>query len=206
MIDSLFIKVFLIIVVLIFLIGLIIPFIVLKRRGIDAHGIHEGGSTLTRLTPVSIMIWLLYVIFYIIFGNSIIILWSFAIFMFDIIIITGMILIVISLIFNALAMIGLGMNFRLEIPKEETELIMKGIYRLMRNPVVFALYLMLIGSFLIIPNIILMFIVIVNIITFESKIRDEEKFLSKRFEKKYETYRNKVGRYLPFKLKKVKKE
>ena len=76
----------------------------------------------------------------------------------------------------------------------------------MRNPVVFALYLMLIGSFLIIPNIILMFIVIVNIITFESKIRDEEKFLSKRFEKKYETYRNKVGRYLPFKLKKVKKE
>ena len=100
--------------------------------------------------------------------------------------------------------IALGINFRIELPKEDTTLITTGIYRLMRNPIVMGVYLLIFGSFLIIPTIISLIFLIANIITFDSKVRDEEKFLAKRFGEDLNIYIKKVGRYLPFSMRKNK--
>lgn len=116
-------------------------------------------------------------------------------------VITGMISILIGFLFEILGIIALGINFRIELPTDETELITHGIYRTMRNPIVFGIYLLVIGSFLIIPTIIVLLICIFNIFTFNSKAIDEEKFLLRRFGEEYKNYTNIVGRYLPFKIK-----
>ena len=74
----------------------------------------------------------------------------------------------------------------------------------MRNPIVIGVYLLVFGSFLIIPTMISLIFLIANIITFNSKVRNEERFLAIRFGEEFEKYSKKVGRYTPFSLRKNK--
>lgn len=200
MIEPLFIKIFLITVLILFLLGVLVPMVAVRRKGMNPHGTHEGSSLLTRITSVSILIWLIYIILYIIFDDYIRNLWSFVFLSYDIYVIIGMIVTIISFIIEALGIKTLGINFRIELPLEETELITSGIYRFMRHPIVLGIFVLFIGNFLIIPNLFTLIITIFNIITFNSKVRDEEKFLSTRFGDIFEDYRLKVGRYLPFRI------
>ena len=50
MIELIFIKFLLIAVIILFLIGIGIPMVTIKKKGKDPHGTHEGASLLTRLT------------------------------------------------------------------------------------------------------------------------------------------------------------
>lgn len=201
-IELLFIKLYLIIVIITFLIGTIFPLILIQKKGLDPHGTHEGCSALSRLTPISITIWLLFVILYIFFDDNIKKIWSFDLLISDTFIIIGMIVTILGFIIEVVSIKALGLNYRIDIPKEKIELVTSGIYRHMRNPIYFGLYLLLIGIFLIIPNVISLIILIANIFTFNSKARDEERFLSTRFGEIYEEYKNRVRRYLPFKKRK----
>ena len=204
MLDSLILQWFFIFVIIIYIIGFIIPLVLLKKKGINPHGTHEGTSIIARLSSVSIIDWLAYIILYIIFGDPIRHFWAYSFLISDGIIISGIILTISGVIIDGLGTYFLGINFRIEIPEEQTELITNGIYRLMRNPIVFGLYLIVLGSFFIIPTMISLSLLIIIIITFNSKARDEERFLSKRFGEKYERYKKKVGRYLPFTIKKCR--
>ena len=169
----------------------------MKKSGKNPHGTHEGSSLLTRFSSVSIFLWLGLIILYIFLDKLIESAWRIEFLSNDIIIITGMIIISIGFLFDLLGTIALGKNFRIELPTEETELITSGIYRLMRNPIILGIFFLVIGSFLIIPIVIVLFISIFNLFTFNSKAIDEEKFLLQRFGEEYKNYSNKVGRYLP---------
>ena len=204
MISLSIIKIFFITVILFFLIGLFVPIILIKKKGSDPHGTHEGTSLLTRLTPYTIFAWLTYIIIFIV-NHTIV---NFLIFDFlssDVFIFIGMVIISLGLLLDLLGTVALGLNFRIELPKEEISLITTGIYRLMRNPVVIGVYLLLFGSFFIIPTIISLIFLVANILTFDSKVRDEEKFLGRRFGEKYKKYSTQVGRYLPFSIIKNKR-
>lgn len=199
-IGTLFIKYFFIICIILFLIGFFWPLIVVKKSGKDPHGTHEGSLLLTRLSSVSIFLWLGFIIVYVFFNRLVENLWLLYFLYNDISIIIGMILISIGFLFEILGIIALGLNFRIELPTDDTELITSGIYRIMRNPIVFGIFLLVIGSFLIVPTIIVLLICIFNILTFNSKAIDEEKFLLRRFGEDYKNYMNEVGRYLPFRI------
>ncbi|MFX1364111.1 MAG: methyltransferase family protein [Promethearchaeota archaeon] len=185
---------------MLFIIGFIWPLIVVKKSGSNPHGTHEGSAILTQFSSVSIFLWLVLIILYIFFNNLIETFWHLNFLSNDMIIITGMILISFGFLLEILGIVALGINFRIELPIDETELITTGIYRIMRNPIVFGVFLLVFGSFLIIPTIIVLLIAIFNIITFNSKAIDEEKFLLQRFGDDYKNYKNRVGRYLPFKI------
>ncbi len=202
MIESIIIKVFYIIVITLFLIGLFVPMVIIKKKGKDPHGTHENASLLTRLTSFTIFSWLLYIIAYIIVDVAMSRFLAIDVLSSNLVIIIGFIIVSFGLLLDGWGTFALGTNFRIELPKEEISLITTGIYRLMRNPIVMGVYLLLLGSFLIIPTVISLIFLIANVITFDSKIRDEEKFLSRRFGDKYKEYRLKVGRYLPFSYKK----
>ncbi len=202
MIELLYRKIFLLLVLILFSIGLMIPMIIIRRKGKDPHGTHMGYSILARLSSLTIFIWIINIGLFIFFYNLIELIWRFTFLSGDLFIIIGMISVAIGTIVEILGMYSLGINFRIELPKEETELITSGIYRVMRNPIAFGLYLIIIGTFLLIPNVLTLIITIANIIVFDAKVRDEEKFLLARFEKSYEDYQKKVGRYFPFSLKK----
>lgn len=204
MIEPIIIKIFFIIVVVLFLIGMMAPIFAIKKKGNDPHGTHEGASLLTRLTPLTIFTWLTYIIVFMINDVAILRFLAFEVLISDFFIVIGIIIIVLGLILDGWGTAALGTNFRIELPKEETTLITTGIYSLMRNPIVMGVYLLLLGSFLIIPTIISLIFLITNILTFDSKVRDEEKFLAKQFGEKYEKYKTRVGRYLPFNILKNK--
>ena len=171
-----------------------------KKKGKDPHGTHEGASLLTRLTPYTIFTWLTYIILFIVDGNTILNFLVFKLLISDVFIFIGILIISLGLLIDLWGTIALGTNFRIELPKEEISLITTGIYRLMRNPIVMGVYLLLTGSFLLIPTIISLIFLIANILTFDSKVRDEEKFLDKQFGEKYKNYSTHVGRYLPFSI------
>ena len=205
MIKPIIIKIFFIIVIIFFLIGLFTPMVIIKKKGKDPHGTHEGSSLLTRLTPITIFTWLMFIIVFIINDVAILRFLEIEVLISDFFIILGIIIISLGLILDGWGTIALGTNFRIELPKEEISLITTGIYKLMRNPIVMGVYLLLFGSFLIIPTVISLIFLIANILTFDTKIRDEEKFLTKRFGEEYKKYGRKVGRYLPFSIKGIKK-
>ena len=202
MITSIIIKLFYIIIIILFLIGLFVPMIIIKKKGNDPHGTHESASLLTRLTSFTIFSWLLYIIAYIVMDVAISRFLAIDVLSSNVIIIIGFIIVSFGLLLDGWGTIALGSNFRIELPKEEISLTTTGIYGLMRNPIVMGVYLLLLGSFLIIPTVISLIFLITNVITFDSKIRDEEKFLSRQFGDTYKEYKIKVGRYLPFKLSK----
>ncbi|MFX1313536.1 MAG: methyltransferase family protein [Promethearchaeota archaeon] len=198
--ESLYIKYFFIISIILFLVGFFWPLIIIKKSGKNPHGTHEGASILTRFSSVSIFLWLGLIICYIFFNY---ILESFLRIEFlsnDILVLIGMITISIGFIFEIVGIKALGINFRIELPTDDIELITSGIYGVMRNPIVFGIFLLIIGSFLIIPTVIILIICIFNIITFNSKVIDEEKYLLNKFGEVYRNYKNSVGRYLPFRI------
>jgi len=205
MIKPIIIKIFFITVIIFFLIGLFVPMVIIKKKGKDPHGTHEGASLLTRLTPYTIFTWLTYIILFVIDGKTILNFLVFEFLISDVFIFIGIIIISLGLLLDLLGTAALGLNFRIELPKEEISLITTGIYRLIRNPIVIGVYLLVTGSFLIIPTLISLIFLIANIITFHSKVCDEEKFLSKRFGEKFKRYCKKVGRYLPFSIIKNKR-
>ncbi|EMR74144.1 hypothetical protein MCGE09_00172 [Thaumarchaeota archaeon SCGC AB-539-E09] len=94
-------------------------------------------------------------------------------------------------------MLTLGDNFRISFPEEGTQLITHGIYDVMRNLIVLSIFLMMAGTFLLIPYLLSLFNLIVNIIGFDAKVTDEERFLAKRFGDKWIEYTRKTGKYLP---------
>ena len=200
--ESIYIKTFFIISIILFLVGFFWPLIIVKKSGKDPHGTHEGASILTRLSSVSIFLWLGFIIFFLFFNKILESLWRFDFISNDCLVLIGMITIAIGFIFEVLGILALGINFRIELPTDETELITSGIYRIMRNPIVFGIFVLVIGTFFIIPTAITLLIGIFNIITFNSKAIDEERYLLSKFGKKYRDYRNSVGRYLPFRISK----
>ncbi|MFX1574985.1 MAG: methyltransferase family protein [Promethearchaeota archaeon] len=200
MIESLHIKIFFIISILLFLVGFFWPLILVKKSGKNPHGTHEGASILTRLSSVSIFLWLGFIILYLFLNNTLESFLQFDFLANDIIVLIGMVIVSIGFLFEILGIKALGINFRIELPTDETELITSGIYRQMRNPIVFGIFLLVIGSFLIIPTGITLIITIFNIITFNSKAITEEKYLLSKFGEAYRKYKNSVGRYLPFRI------
>lgn len=185
---------------ILFIIGLVAPIIIVHRKGKDPHGTSDGYSILARLSIITIIIWLFYIILYLFSNEANSLIWTFPFLNIDLLIVIGMLIIAIGFFVEYFGIKKLGINFRVEFPKEKTELIISGIYRLIRNPIALGVYFLLIGSFLIIPNIYTLIISIINIIAFDRKVRDEEKFLLERFEQTYEEYKKKVGRYLPFRI------
>jgi len=200
--DTIIIRLFLIVTLVLFLLGLIIPILIIKKNGNDPRGSTNGSSFLTKLTSISSIAWLIYIIFYLTLENYIFNFWAIEVLKCDFCIIVGIIIICMSFVIEFLGLKELGINFRIGFPKEETKLITSGIYQIMRNPIVFGIYLLLFGSFLVLPTLISIILFFANLITFNSKVIDEEEFLLIGFGEKYEEYKLKVGRYFPLKIKK----
>ena len=206
MISTLVIRVFFLISLIVYLIGFISPLIIVKRSGKAPHGNNEGASILTKLSSISIVVWFLYIILFTLIGEPI---RSFLLITFlnkDYMILMGMVLVAFSFVLEGLGTYRLRENFRIELPKDETELVTAGIYQVTRNPIVLEVFLLLTGSFFMLPTIISLMLNIINILTFHSKVKDEEKFLVNRFGSEYKEYKRKVGRYLsaPWKKRGIK--
>lgn len=183
-----------------YLIGFVLPLVVLKRRGIDVKGTMEGVTGWTPFAKVMTlvsMLWVPMVILYAIDAESIV--WFLRVSFLDngSAKVTGVAMAGTGLAVLLLGMAGLGANFRVVLPRRKTELVTNGVYHYVRNPLVLSLHMLVLGMFLMIPNLLMLAAFICSIFQYEAKIREEERFLLQMHGEAYKKYKKDTGKYLP---------
>lgn len=191
------VQIFLLVFLLSYISVLLVSTINVKRQGINARGVDDYYSIKAKIGSLSIFLWVIIVVLYVISQESM----DFWI-RIDLIdnafsFMVGMILCIVGGGIGMLGILTLGINFRISFPEEDTQLITHGIYSKMRNPIVCSIFLMMLGTFLLIPNLLSFFNLIVNVVGFDAKATDEEKFLAERFGEEWLEYTRKTGKYLP---------
>lgn len=111
----------------------------------------------------------------------------------------GLIITFIGLVFFVSSMVTMRNSWRVGIDKRtKTQLITNGLYKHSRNPAFVGFDLMFIGLFLTFPNIVTLFICLINIISIHNLILQEEKHLENMLQEDYLFYRDNTPRYLIF--------
>ncbi|MBI2608048.1 MAG: isoprenylcysteine carboxylmethyltransferase family protein [Deltaproteobacteria bacterium] len=106
-----------------------------------------------------------------------------------------------GLILFVTSIISLGDSWRIGIDNEEPgPLVMKGLYKHIRHPIYTGVFLMLLGSLLILPNIVSLFLSLCCGLGVLLEAHFEEQFLLSRYKFRYEEYMKTTGRFLPKKL------
>ena len=112
--------------------------------------------------------------------------------------ISGIIILIGSLILVRISQSQLKESWRIGIDRSgtKTRLIDTGIYKRSRNPIALGMILNALGLFLVLPNILTFTILKLAIVILNARIIIEEEHLSATHGKKYETYKNKTRKWL----------
>jgi protein-S-isoprenylcysteine O-methyltransferase Ste14 len=93
--------------------------------------------------------------------------------------------------------LSLGRSFRVALPESKQPLVTHGIYCFMRNPMALSVDLVALGVLLLAPSWLALVSLILNVASYEWKIRIEEAYLREAHGVAYAAYCARTGRYLP---------
>ena len=109
----------------------------------------------------------------------------------------GLVLLVVSLIWTAIAQMQMGASWRIGIDKKNrTELIEKGLFSVSRNPIFLGMRLALAGFFLTIPNAVTLLTLVLGDVLMQIQVRLEEEHLKNLHGAKYAEFSEKVRRWI----------
>lgn len=105
----------------------------------------------------------------------------------------------VATLIEIMAGLTLDRSFRIHSPaeNEQIELVNKGIYGIIRNPVVLGLFLYALSITLLNPNIFSLLMLIITFMGFNYKVNTETEELSKRLGDSWQQYLKSTGKYLP---------
>ena len=110
---------------------------------------------------------------------------------------TGLIILVISLVWTYIAQANMRQSWRIGIDEEQkTELVTTGIFRLSRNPVYVGIIAAATGLFFVTPNAFTLLFMIMAYMLIQIQIRLEEEFLLKMHGQSYLDYKAGVRRFI----------
>jgi protein-S-isoprenylcysteine O-methyltransferase Ste14 len=110
---------------------------------------------------------------------------------------TGIVLLLVSLLWTILAQAQMGNSWRIGIDTEHrTELVRSGVFKISRNPIFVGMTVTLLGLFLIIPNVVTFITLLVGVILIGIQVRLEEEYLTRTHGDKYTEYRRSVRRWI----------
>lgn len=105
---------------------------------------------------------------------------------------------ILGTVIALIAAINLGKNLTpLPRPKENTELIQRGLYRFVRHPIYFGVIVLSLGWGLIQQSALVWLYVLIIAIFFDIKSRKEEQWLVERFST-YADYQGRVRKLIPW--------
>ena len=93
--------------------------------------------------------------------------------------------------------LSLGKSGRIHSPSEKTKLITKGIYGIIRNPIVLGLFLYGISILLLNPNLLSLVMIVFLLYGYNFKVNTEAKKLEEMFGEQWNAYCKNVGKYFP---------
>ena len=110
---------------------------------------------------------------------------------------TGIVLLLVSLVWTILAQAQMGDSWRIGIDTEHrTELIRSGVFKISRNPIFVGMMVTLLGLFLITPNVVTLITLLVGVILIGIQVRLEEEYLTRTHGDEYIEYRHNVRRWI----------
>ena len=111
--------------------------------------------------------------------------------------IIGLILIHISLIWIGIAQYQMSNSWRIGIDeKNKTELVIKGVFSISRNPIFLGMIISILGLFMIVPTALSFCLLITIYFIIQIQIRLEEDFLEKQHRQEYINYKLKTRRLI----------
>jgi protein-S-isoprenylcysteine O-methyltransferase Ste14 len=109
----------------------------------------------------------------------------------------GVALLLVSLVWTAIAQYQMGQSWRIGIDREHVSpLVRQGLYNFSRNPIYVGLMATLLGLFLIIPNALTLLVLVVGVILISIQVRLEERYLLESHGTAYTEYQRRVRRWL----------
>jgi protein-S-isoprenylcysteine O-methyltransferase Ste14 len=108
-----------------------------------------------------------------------------------------------ALLFGGIALLvvtqlNLGASWRIGIDDGSTPgLVTSGFYRFCRNPIFFAILIMLVGYTLLLPTRLSLALLVGAFIGIRQQVLTEEAYLSRSYEDAYRAYARRVGRFVP---------
>lgn len=94
------------------------------------------------------------------------------------------------------AYLSMGLITNIGLPSGKHELRTGGVYRLSRNPMYASFIFLNTATFLYLPSILLLIVMIYGMVVHHFIILGEEKYLESEFGEEYRIYKSKVPRYL----------
>ena len=109
----------------------------------------------------------------------------------------GLVLLVASLVWTAIAQTQMGASWRIGIDKKNrTKLVEKGLFKVSRNPIFLGMRLALVGFFLTIPNAITLLTLGLGDVLMQIQVRLEEEHLRNLHGEKYAEFCRNVRRWI----------
>lgn len=110
---------------------------------------------------------------------------------------TGIVLLLVSLLWTTLAQGQMGNSWRIGIDVEHrTELVQSGVFKISRNPIYVGMMVTLLGLLFVIPNVVTLITLLLGVILIGIQVRLEEEYLTRMHGEKYLEYRRNVRRWI----------
>lgn len=110
---------------------------------------------------------------------------------------TGVLLLLVSLLWIALAQSQMGEAWRIGIDTQhQTPLVQKGVFRISRNPIFLGITVTLFGLFLTLPNALTLLAFVLGVVLIGVQVRLEEEYLAQVHPDAYREFRKRVRRWL----------
>ena len=111
--------------------------------------------------------------------------------------IIGLALIHIALVWITIAQFQMSNSWRIGIDeKNKTELVIKGVFSISRNPIFLGMIISILGLFMIVPTALSFCLLITTYFIIQIQIRLEEDFLEKQHRQEYINYKLKTRRLI----------
>ena len=188
-------------IVIYFLLLLVIPAVIVRKKigkspvvlsaSDDAHGL------IAKYFGAWMILASIYIILYVVHPASYTCFLPMSYLGSDALVISGLIVMIVSLLWTSAAQINMQASWRVGIDeKQKTELVSTGIFHFSRNPIYLGMIVSVVGLFLVTPNAFTMMLVVLGYVLIQIQVRLEEEFLYKMHGQTYLEYKNSVRRFI----------
>ena len=182
----------------VFLVTFVATMLYVRRRGYEPKGVMTDVKAWeAAVTTAASLLWLVVTLLYIFDARSVVWFGRIAFLDNDVARGLGIALSTVGVLVGIAGEVALGEQFRVALPREETELVTTGIYRYIRNPCVLGADLFALGTLFIAPSLLALLAVVLNVTGYHLKVQAEEEYLQRTHGAEYEEYCARTSRFLP---------
>ena len=164
----------------------------------DKYGKTRLGKILGIILSLILLLWIVIIVVYFFIYDSLNWFWKIVLLDNDFVKIFAIAIMIAGLLLNVSFIRTVGKSIKKGVSSDEKpQLITTGIYNYIRHPAYTAIILSYLGTFLIIPNVLMLIFLLGGSFVIYEHSREEEKSLMKIYGEEYETYKKRVGKFLP---------